>query len=53
MFTKNVKGGYLWLVGLQKVLCFLFCILYIVWIFFNNSTQILKILQKMKQAKDY
>ena len=56
MFTKNIKGGYLWDVGLQRF-CFLFCILYIVWIlfFFNKSTQNLKqrYLQKMKQAKDY
>ena len=29
MFTKNIKGGYLWDVGLQRF-CFLFCILYIV-----------------------
>lgn len=29
MFTKNVKGGYLWDVGLQRFY-FLFCILYIV-----------------------
>ena len=52
MFTKNVKGGYLWLVGLQKVLCFLFCILYIVWIFNNENKYICSQEMKMDDKMD-